>query len=241
VLAAVRRSGRAARPSSRWGWVAERHPALVRGIVAAGHELASHGCTHVPRRRAGRGGVSGTTSDASSGRSRTSAACRCAAIGAASFSIGARNLWAFPVLAEEGYRYSSSVYPVHHDLYGMPSAPRFAFRIAELDGFVELPHHHGRLVGRKLPCGGGGYFRLLPYALSRQMLRAVNRTDGEPCTFYFHPWEIDPGQPRQRRPSWRSRLGTTPTCAHGGQARAPAARLPLDRLDVVHACVATLP
>src|SRR5262249_6034943 len=162
------------------GWVAERHPALVRRIVDQGHELASHGCAH----------VRADAQDEATFRADVRRSKRVLEdIGgvpvrgyrAASFSIGAANLWAFHVLAEEGYRYSSSVYPVRHDLYGMPSAPRFAFRMAELDGFVELPISTVAWFGRKLPCGGGGYFRLLPYDVSRRMLQRVNRIDGRPC------------------------------------------------------------
>ena len=216
------------------GWVAERHPALVRRIVAEGHELASHGVAHIRAdaqdERTFRGDIR---------RSRRMlediGGVPVRGYRAASFSIGARNLWAFRVLAEEGYRYSSSVYPVRHDIYGMPSAPRFAFRMAELDGFVELPITTVAYLGRKLPCGGGGYFRLLPYALSRRMLSAVNRADGKPCTFYFHPWEIDPDQPRQRGLAWRARVRHYTNL---GVMEAKLARLlrdfAWDRLDRVH-------
>ena len=187
------------------GWVAERHPALVRRIVAAGHELASHGVEHI---RADAQDEPAFRADVRRSRRLLEDIAGVPVNGyrAASFSIGARNLWAFRVLAEEGYRYSSSVYPVRHDQYGMPSAPRFAFRMAELDGFVELPITTVAWRGRRLPCGGGGYFRLLPYGLSRRMLRRVNRADGRPCTFYFHPWEIDPDQPRQHGLAWRARF-----------------------------------
>lgn len=187
------------------GWVAERHPALVRRIVAAGHELASHGLAHI---RADAQEEAEFRADIRRSKRLLEdiGGVRVGGYRAASFSIGARNLWAFRVLAEEGYRYSSSVYPIRHDLYGMPAAPRFAFRMAELDGFVELPITTVAFMGRTLPCGGGGYFRLLPYPLSRRMLHRVNRADGRPCTFYFHPWEIDPDQPRQHGLSWRTRV-----------------------------------
>jgi polysaccharide deacetylase family protein (PEP-CTERM system associated) len=113
---------------------------------------------------------------------------------APSFSIGPGNLWALDTLARAGHRYSSSIYPIRHDHYGMPNAPRFAHQAA--DGLIEIPITTLRLFNRNLPSSGGGYFRLLPYALSRWMLRQVNATDGEAAVFYFHPWEIDPGQPR---------------------------------------------
>jgi polysaccharide deacetylase family protein (PEP-CTERM system associated) len=113
---------------------------------------------------------------------------------APSFSIGERNLWAFDCLAEAGYRYSSSIYPIRHDHYGMPDAPRFAHRVR--GGLLEVPVTTARLFARNLPASGGGYFRLMPYALSRWLLRRVNERDGQPAIFYCHPWEIDPGQPR---------------------------------------------
>ena len=108
------------------------------------------------------------------------------------------------VLAETGHRYSSSVYPISHDHYGMPEAPRFAWRTAT--GVVELPPSSLRLFGRNLPASGGGYFRLLPYGYSRWSLRRINRVDGMPCIFYFHPWEVDPEQPRVAQASFKSRF-----------------------------------
>ncbi|MEO8935688.1 MAG: XrtA system polysaccharide deacetylase, partial [Burkholderiaceae bacterium] len=113
---------------------------------------------------------------------------------APSFSINQDNLWALDCIREAGYRYSSSIYPVKHDHYGMPDAPRFAY--ASLPGLVEVPVTTVELFNRNWPAGGGGYFRLLPYALSRWLLQRVNRVDGKACMFYFHPWEIDPAQPR---------------------------------------------
>jgi polysaccharide deacetylase family protein (PEP-CTERM system associated) len=113
---------------------------------------------------------------------------------APSFSIGTRNLWAFDVLAAAGYRYSSSIYPIRHDHYGMPDAPRFAHAVG--GGLLEVPVTTLRLGQRNLPSSGGGYFRLLPYALSRWMIRRVNAQDRQSAIFYFHPWELDPGQPR---------------------------------------------
>ena len=104
------------------------------------------------------------------------------------------HLWAFDVLRDAGYRYSSSVYPIAHDHYGMPDSPRFAYPVRE--GLLEIPVTTLRVGSRNLPSSGGGYFRLLPYALSRWMIRRVNEVDGESAVFYFHPWEIDPGQPR---------------------------------------------
>ena len=125
---------------------------------------------------------------------------------AASFSISSRTPWAFEILAQEGYEYSSSVYPIRQDLYGMPDAPRFAYYPDQSLPILEVPITTVEVVGRKWPCGGGGYFRLLPYAISRSAMRRVNRVDRQPCVFYFHPWEIDPEQPRIPGISVKSRM-----------------------------------
>ncbi|MEJ2553143.1 MAG: DUF3473 domain-containing protein, partial [Gammaproteobacteria bacterium] len=125
---------------------------------------------------------------------------------AASYSIGADNLWALEILQETGHRYSSSIYPIHHDLYGMPSAPRFAFYPDEGRGLLEIPVTTVELFNQKLPCGGGGYFRLLPYGWSRWAMRRVNHRDRQACIFYFHPWEIDPDQPRQQGIGLKTRV-----------------------------------
>jgi polysaccharide deacetylase family protein (PEP-CTERM system associated) len=113
---------------------------------------------------------------------------------APSFSVGPANAWAFDCMLEAGYRYSSSVYPIRHDHYGAPDAPRFAFEVRP--GLLEVPVATVRLLHANWPAGGGGYFRLLPYGVSRWSLRRVNARDGKPAIFYFHPWEIDPEQPR---------------------------------------------
>jgi polysaccharide deacetylase family protein (PEP-CTERM system associated) len=178
------------------GWVAERYPGVVRQIVAAGHELASHGWSHVRATEQDRAELSADVT-------RTKALLEDLSGGpvlgyrAASYSIGERNLWALEVLDEAGYRYSSSIYPIRHDLYGMPRAPRFAFHPNPGSEFLEIPVTTVELGETKLPCGGGGWFRFFPYAWSRWALRRVNRRDGQSGIFYFHPWEIDPNQPRQ--------------------------------------------
>ena len=175
------------------GWIAERYPQLVRQIVAGGHELASHGYGH---ERASDLSESDFFSDIDRAKKLLEDVAGIAVQGyrAPSFSIGSGNLWAFDSLARAGYRYSSSIYPIHHDHYGMPDAPRFAHVVRA--GVLEIPVTTLRLGGRNFPSSGGGYFRLLPYALSRWMLRQVNRRDGQPAIFYFHPWEIDAEQPR---------------------------------------------
>lgn len=175
------------------GWIAERHPAVIRRIVDAGHELASHGYGHLRATGQTREAFADDVSRAKTIlEDLTGAAVR--GYRAPSFSIDDRNPWAFDVLARAGYRYSSSVYPVRHDHYGMPDAPRFPYPVRE--GLIEVPITTTRVRGRNFPAGGGGYFRLLPYALSRAAIRRVNRADRQPAIFYLHPWEIDPGQPR---------------------------------------------
>ena len=187
------------------GWVAERFPRLVEAIAAGGHEVASHGWCHVQVHQqtpeAFRADIRRTKRllEDLSGQPVTG-------YRAATYSIDGRNLWAHRVLREEGYRYSSSIYPIRHDLYGMPDAPRFTFRPVGQDGVVELPVSTVAAGDRRFPCGGGGYFRLLPYALSSRAIRRVNQTDGKPCIFYLHPWEIDPGQPRIPGVGARSRF-----------------------------------
>ncbi|MBS0467524.1 MAG: DUF3473 domain-containing protein [Proteobacteria bacterium] len=175
------------------GWIAERYPQLVRRIVEGGHELASHGYGHervsdlseaeffddIFRAKALLEDIGGT---------------KVQGYRAPSFSIGSGNLWALDALRRAGYSYSSSIYPIRHDHYGMPEAPRFAHQIR--DGLMEVPPTTLRIFNRNLPSSGGGYFRLLPYSLSRWMLRQVNIRDASPAVFYFHPWEIDVDQPR---------------------------------------------
>ncbi len=175
------------------GWIAERYPQVVRLIVAHGHELASHGYGHER--------VSDLTPAAFDADIRRTKAIledesgtQVIGYRAPSFSIGAGNLWAFEHLARAGYAYSSSVYPIRHDHYGMPEAPRFAHQVD--GGVLEIPMTTVRMLNRNLPSSGGGYFRLMPYAMSRWMLRRVNASDRQAVVFYFHPWEIDVDQPR---------------------------------------------
>ena len=175
------------------GWIAERYPGLVKRIVAQGHELASHGYGHL---RIHEQTPDEFTQDIGRAKALLEDLSGTEVKGyrAPSFSIGQRTLWAFERIARAGYRYSSSVYPVRHDLYGMPDAPRFAYRPrADL---LEIPITTAAVLNRNLPAGGGGYFRLLPYAVSRALLRRVNEVDARSGIFYFHPWEIDPAQPR---------------------------------------------
>jgi polysaccharide deacetylase family protein (PEP-CTERM system associated) len=177
------------------GWIAERYPEMVRRLVAEGHELASHGWSHV---RVTQQDHDAFRADVTRTKQLLEDLSGTEVIGyrAASYSIGASNLWALDVLEETGHRYSSSIFPIQHDLYGMPEAPRFAFRPGGGE-LLEFPVTTVRMGGKNLPCGGGGWFRLVPYPLMRWAMQRVNRRDGESAIFYFHPWEIDPEQPRQ--------------------------------------------
>lgn len=175
------------------GWIAERYPQLIRKIVQEGHELASHGYGH---ERASDQSEEAFYSDIHLAKIVLEDLSDGEVNGyrAPSFSIGTGNLWAFDCLVRAGYRYSSSIYPIRHDHYGMPDSPRFAHEVRP--GLMEIPITTLRVLSRNLPSSGGGYFRLLPYPISRWMLKRVNSTDGESGVFYFHPWEIDTEQPR---------------------------------------------
>ena len=185
------------------GWVAERHPGLVRRIVSTGHELASHGFGHL---RADRQSPAEFRSDARRSKQILEDLGGVPVRGyrAPTFSIGDASKWAHAILAEEGYRYSSSVYPVRRDLYGTPAAPRAPFYPAH--GVLEIPLTSVKVLGIDMPASGGGYFRLLPYPVSRALLRHAARVNTAPAIFYLHPWEIDPEQPRHGSPSWKSRF-----------------------------------
>ncbi|MFP4560972.1 MAG: XrtA system polysaccharide deacetylase [Thiohalorhabdus sp.] len=186
------------------GWVAERYPDLVRRLAENGHEVASHGYGHI---RVDEQSLEEFRADVRYAKALLEDTTGRPVRGyrAASFSVGPDNAWAFDVLREEGHRYSSSVNPIRHDLYGAPDAPRFAHAPGGRD-LIEVPVSTVRAAGRNLPCGGGGFFRLLPYAYFRWGLRRINRREGRPAVFYFHPWEIDPGQPRQRGVAPRTRF-----------------------------------
>jgi polysaccharide deacetylase family protein (PEP-CTERM system associated) len=187
------------------GWVAERYPALIGRVVAAGHEIASHGWDHdrvftltpeafrVDLRRAHR-----AIAEAGGVEPR--------GYRAPSFSIDSRTPWAHAVLAEEGYAYSSSVAPIAHDHYGWREAPRFAHRPLPGSDFIELPVTTVEIGGRRMAAGGGGFFRILPYLFSSWAITRVNEGETRPAVFYFHPWEIDPGQPRVGAAPLKSRL-----------------------------------
>ena len=187
------------------GWVAKRHPAMIRRIAEAGHEIASHGYDHARvftfdrKQFAADIALARTILEDASGQTVTG-------YRAPSFSIDNRTPWAFAELAEQGYAYSSSVAPIAHDHYGWPEAPRFAFLPIPGSQLVEIPVTTAILGKRRVAAGGGGFFRVLPYAFSRWAIRQVNFDDARPAVFYFHPWEIDPDQPRVPGAPLRSRL-----------------------------------
>ncbi len=176
------------------GWVAEREPALMRRIVENGHEIANHGYAHD---RVHTFTPESFRADIRKARALIEDAAGAEVKGyrAPSFSIGSGNRWALEVLAEEGYAYSSSVAPIRHDHYGWPEAPRFPHRPVAGSDMIEVPVTTVEYAGRRMACGGGGFFRLLPYGLSEWAIDRVNRVEGEATVFYFHPWEIDPEQP----------------------------------------------
>ena len=185
------------------GWIAERYPIMVRQIVAQGHELASHGYGH---ERVSDLTASEFLSDISLSKKILEDIGGVEVFGyrAPSFSIGENNLWAFDALLEAGYKYSSSIYPIQHDHYGMPNSPRFPYESRK--NLLEIPITTLRFLNKNFPSSGGGYFRLLPYELSNWMLNRVNEKEKKPAIFYFHPWEIDVMQPRIPGVNWKSKF-----------------------------------
>ncbi len=187
------------------GWVAERYPALIRRIVDAGHEIASHGYAH---ERVFNFTPNEFAADIEKARKLIEDASGTMVSGyrAPSFSIDQRTPWAHEILAEQGYEYSSSVAPVKHDHYGWATAPRFAFRPVAGSDFLEIPVTTATIGSRRLAAGGGGFFRMLPYQFSRWAINQVNDRDDRPAIIYFHPWEIDPGQPRVANAPIKSKI-----------------------------------
>jgi polysaccharide deacetylase family protein (PEP-CTERM system associated) len=187
------------------GWIAQRHPEMMRRIADQGHEIASHGWDHA---RVFAMGEEAFSQDIARARATLEDITgeRVTGYRAPSFSIDARTPWAHHVLAEQGYAYSSSVAPIVHDHYGWREAPRFAFRPVAGAALLEIPVTTAEVAGRRMAAGGGGFFRLLPYAVSRWAIEQVNRRDRRPAAFYFHPWEIDPDQPRVANAPLRSKF-----------------------------------
>ncbi len=179
------------------GWVAERYPGLIREIAASGHEVACHGLTHELVYRQTPEVFLAETRRAKQVLEDT---VQAPVIGyrAASYSIVNQSIWALDILADLGFQYDSSIFPVRHDRYGIPGSPRIPHRMSLQGGkaIVEFPLSTYRMVKYDVPVAGGGYFRLFPYAFSRYALNQINERDGAPFIFYLHPWEIDPDQPR---------------------------------------------
>lgn len=177
------------------GWVAERYPDLIKRMVKDGHELACHGYEHIRVTEQTPGQFREDVSKTKKLLEDLSGE-QVNGYRAASYSICAKNLWALNILQEEGFKYSSSIYPVKHDIYGMPDAPRFIYEPIENQKFKEIPITTVRFGNKNFPCGGGGFFRFYPYALSKWAFNRINIEESESAIFYFHPWEIDPEQPR---------------------------------------------
>jgi len=177
------------------GWVAERYPELIKRIVNEGHELASHGYDHV---RVTNQNPDEFRVDVIKTKNilEDISGTRIKGYRAASYSIKKENMWALEVLHDTGHKYSSSIYPVKHDLYGIPDAPRYKYFPHGDEGILEIPITTLNMFGKNFPAGGGGFFRLYPYFFSRWALKQINAVDKQSGMFYFHPWEIDPDQPR---------------------------------------------
>ena len=188
------------------GWVAQREPSLVRDIVQSGHEVGCH--SHLHRRvhsltpaefredvRRARGAI------------EDAAGVTVAGFRAPTFSITQKSLWALEILAEMGFTYDSSIFPVRHDLYGIPDAPRGIHqrRLPSGQSIWELPASTVRVVGQNLPAAGGGYLRLLPMTYTRWAIKRIHNQERRPVMVYFHPWELDPEQPRLQA-GWKSQV-----------------------------------
>ena len=182
------------------GWVAERFPRLVRAIAAEGHEIASHGYGH---RLVYDLTPSAFREDVRRAKQFLEETAQTAVIGyrAPSYSVTPRSLWALDVLVEEGYGYDASIFPIHHDRYGIPVSPRHPYVLNRTARFVEAPGSTVRCGPFNLPVGGGGYFRILPYAWTRWGISRLNDREQTAAIFYLHPWEIDPDQPRLCAPA----------------------------------------
>jgi polysaccharide deacetylase family protein (PEP-CTERM system associated) len=179
------------------GWVGERQPTLVRAIAERGHEVACHGYGHRMIQHLTRQQFA---DDVARAKSVLEDATGTAVIGyrAPTFSVMRETLWSLEVLCETGFRYDSSIFPIVHDRYGIPAAPRFPHRLRTATDcrIVEFPLSTLTVLGHRLPVAGGGYFRLLPYGVTRWAIRRLNQREQQPAIVYLHPWDLDPDQPR---------------------------------------------
>ena len=185
------------------GWIAERYPSMIKKILMEGHELASHGYAHEKVSEISKSDFYQDVTRAK-GILEDIGGKQINGYRAPSFSIAEKNFWAMEILSETGHRYSSSIYPVKHDHYGSPNAPRFPYKV--FSELLEVPPTTVKLFGRNFPASGGGYFRLLPYSISKKMLDHVNNSENKPVVFYFHPWEIDSHQPKISNLSIKTRF-----------------------------------
>ena len=185
------------------GWIAERYPSMIKKILMEGHELASHGYAHEKVSEISKSDFYQDVTRAK-GILEDIGGKQINGYRAPSFSIAEKNFWAMEILSETGHRYSSSIYPVKHDHYGSPNAPRFPYKV--FSELLEVPPTTVKLFGRNFPASGGGYFRLLPYSISKKMLDHVNSSENKPVVFYFHPWEIDSHQPKISNLSIKTRF-----------------------------------
>ena len=188
------------------GWVAEKYPQIVKDIASEGHEIASHGYSHqlIYNQK-----YELFKEETQRAKNILEDITQTTVLGyrAASYSITKESVWALDILAEAGFMYDSSIFPVRHDRYGMPDTPRYPYAITTENGnkLIEFPLSTMNIFGYQLPIAGGGYFRLYPYSFSKMALRSINRKDYKPFIFYLHPWEVDPDQPRIRT-NWLSRF-----------------------------------
>jgi polysaccharide deacetylase family protein (PEP-CTERM system associated) len=186
------------------GWTAERFPGMVKAIAARGHEIGCHSYWHqkiynlTPEEFRQDTKKAKDILEEISGRSVFG-------YRAPTYSITKKSLWALDILQELGFKWDSSIFPVHHDNYGIPNAPRFEYKLPEHD-LKEYPISTALFLGRKIPVAGGGYFRIFPYWFIKIALQKINRQEKRPFIFYIHPWEIDPEQPRIHNAGWKSQF-----------------------------------
>ena len=185
------------------GWVAKRCPEVIKRIVSEGHELASHGFEHQRATTMTRTQFEKDVYDSKAILEDVSGSA-IKGYRAPSFSVNDSNTWVYEVLVEQGFIYSSSTYPIEHDLYGVPSWPRFKYQ--RVEGITELPIPTIRKKNTNVGIGGGGFFRLYPYWLSKKRILSFMESETAPYSFYFHPWEIDPEQPYIKNANWRSKF-----------------------------------
>lgn len=186
------------------GWIAERYPSLIREIHLEGHSIGCHSYLH---QKIYTMSPEGFREDTQKAKSILEDIVGDTVFGyrAPSYSITSNSLWALDILEELGFTFDSSIFPIHHDNYGIPDAPRFEY-ILPGKKLKEYPISTVRFFGKNIPVSGGGYFRLFPYWLTRFFLKRINQVEHKPFMFYLHPWEVDPGQPRMRNISQRSKF-----------------------------------